>query len=185
MQSVSHARLRRARARFIAGHLLAYATESCFGLGGSPYHYHALKRVIQLKARSRTKGLIVIAAHIDQLRALIKPLSKEQYTRLQQVWPGHVTFLLPAKQGVLPLLRGHHTKIAVRITAHGGAAALCEALGSALVSTSANRAKQKPLKSARACLRAFGSRVLTLPGQIGKQRQPSTLIDFVSGRVLR
>ena len=84
-----------------------------------------------------------------------------------------------------PALRGRHAQLAVRITAHGEAAALCRALGTALVSTSANRAGQRSLKTARACRQAFGERVLTLPGRIGKRRKPSTIIDFASGRVLR
>jgi L-threonylcarbamoyladenylate synthase len=177
--------LRQARARLRQGGVIAYPTESCFGLGCDPRNVRALERVLAIKARPNHKGLIVIAADIEQLRGLICPLTEEQLAELARYWPGHYTFLLPASRRVAPALRGHHDKIAVRVTAHGPAADLCRALGTALVSTSANRAGQKSLRTTRECQRAFGSRVLVLPGRIGKRRKPSTIIDLASGRVLR
>lgn len=178
--------LRRARANLRRGGVLAYATESCFGLGCDPRQVRALKRVIRLKGRPNHKGMIVIAASLAQLRPFIRPLSATDTQRLSQYWPGPNTLLLPASRHVLPLLRGRgRQKIAVRITAHTETAALCRAVGMALVSTSANRAGQHSLKSTRACRKQFGKQVLTLPGLTGKRKSPSTIIDFASGRVLR
>ncbi|WP_293763610.1 L-threonylcarbamoyladenylate synthase [uncultured Aquitalea sp.] len=177
--------VRQARGRLRAGGVLAYATESCFGLGCLPTDVRAIRRVLAIKARPNHKGLIVIAADIGQIRHLIRPLSAAQKAELARYWPGPYTFLLPASRRVPPALRGRHDKIAVRVTAHGEAAALCRALGTALVSTSANRAGQRSLKTARACRQAFDGQVLTLPGRIGKRRKPSTIIDFATGRVLR
>lgn len=175
-----------ARGRLRAGGVLAYATESCFGLGCNPFDVRAIRRILAIKGRPTHKGLIVIAANLQQLRSLIRPLTPAQLATVQRYWPGPYTFLLPASRRVPTLLRGRHDKIAVRISAHGEAAALCRALGSPLVSTSANRAGQKSLKTARACRQAFGrEQVLTLKGRIGKRRKPSTIIDLDSGRVLR
>ncbi|MFN4236177.1 MAG: L-threonylcarbamoyladenylate synthase [Vogesella sp.] len=175
-----------ARGRLRAGGVLAYATESCFGLGCNPFDVRAIRRILAIKGRPTHKGLIVIAANLQQLRPLIRPLTPAQLATVQRYWPGPYTFLLPASRRVPTLLRGRHDKIAVRISAHGEAAALCRALGSPLVSTSANRAGQKSLKTARACRQAFGrEQVLTLQGRIGKRRKPSTIIDLDSGRVLR
>lgn len=175
-----------ARGRLRAGGVLAYATESCFGLGCNPFDVRAIRRILAIKGRPTHKGLIVIAANLQQLRPLIRPLTPAQLATVQRYWPGPYTFLLPASRRVPTLLRGRHDKIAVRISAHGEAAALCRALGSPLVSTSANRAGQKSLKSARGCRQAFSrQQVLTLQGRIGKRRKPSTIIDLDSGRVLR
>lgn len=175
-----------ARGRLRAGGVLAYATESCFGLGCNPFDVRAIRRILAIKGRPTHKGLIVIAANLQQLRPLIRPLTPAQLTTVQRYWPGPYTFLLPASRRVPTLLRGRHDKIAVRISAHGEAAALCRALGSPLVSTSANRAGQKSLKTARGCRQAFSrQQVLTLQGRIGKRRKPSTIIDLDSGRVLR
>lgn len=175
----------RARGCVRRGGVIAYSTESCFGIGCDPLNPRALRRILAIKGRPNHKGMIVIASSIEQLRHLVAPLTDEQWQELMTYWPGHYTFLLPASPHIPPLLRGRHDKLAVRLTAHGEAAALCRALGTALVSTSANHAGKVSLKSARACKKAFGSKVLTLPGRIGKRRRPSTIIDFASGRVLR
>ncbi|MBX9298327.1 L-threonylcarbamoyladenylate synthase [Chromobacterium vaccinii] len=175
----------RTRKQLRDGGVIAYSTESCYGLGCRPLDTRAIRRVLAIKARPNHKGLIVIAADFEQIRHLVKPLSAAQRAELARYWPGPYTFLLPASRRVPPALRGRHHKIAVRVTAHGEAAALCRRLGTALVSTSANRAGQKSLKTARACRMAFKDKVLTLPGRIGKRRKPSTIIDLESGRVLR
>ncbi|MDF0605207.1 L-threonylcarbamoyladenylate synthase [Neisseriaceae bacterium TC5R-5] len=167
------------------GGVIAYATESCYGLGCLPLDHRAIQKLLTIKARPRSKGLIVIAADFAQIRHLLRPLSADQQAQLARYWPGPYTFLLPAAARVPALLRGRHRKIAVRITAHEDTAALCRRLGTALVSSSANRAGQHPVKSARACRLAFGRQVLTLPGRIGKRRQPSSIIDLETGRVLR
>ncbi len=177
--------LHHARARLRHGGVIAYSTESCYGLGCRPLDVRAIRRVLAIKARPNHKGLIVIAADFEQIRHLVRPLSAAQRAELARYWPGPYTFLLPASRRVPPALRGRHDKIAVRVTAHGEAAALCRALGTALVSTSANRAGQKSLKTAQACRKAFKDKVLTLPGRIGKRRKPSTIIDLETGRVLR
>ncbi|MCW3480246.1 L-threonylcarbamoyladenylate synthase [Neisseriaceae bacterium JH1-16] len=176
---------RQARGALAAGGVLAYATESCFGLGCDPSNARALRRVIRLKGRPNHKGMILLAADIAQLAPYIAPLSAADKARLAEYWPGPYTLLLPASRRVLPLLRGRHRKIAVRVTAHGEAAALCRALGTALVSTSANPAGKQAERSVRGCRRTFGERLLALPGRIGKRRKPSTIIDFETGRVLR
>ena len=105
--------------------------------------------------------------------------------RLGEWWPGPYTLLLPAARDCPRWLAGVHPKLAVRVTAHPEAARLCHALGMALVSTSANLAGRRALKTATACRRAFGSKVMVLDGCIGKRRRPSTIIDPESGGILR
>lgn len=180
--SVLQHRMRRVLA---AGGVLAYPTESCFGLGCDPRQPAALRRVLVLKRRPKIKGLILIAANLQQLRPFILPPSREDLQRFSHYWPGPYTLLLPASPKVHPWLRGRHRKIAVRVTNHPEAAGLCLALGMPLVSTSANLAGKVALTSAAACRRQFGNRVLTVPGMTGLAGKPSTIIDYPSGRVLR
>lgn len=176
--------LRAAQATLRAGGVIAYATESCYGLGCLPGNARGLKAILRLKGRPNRKGMIVVGQGFGELAPLLKPVSAEEEASMQAYWPGPVTLLLPAARRTLPLLRGRHDKLAVRVTAHAQTAALCRRLGP-LVSTSANFAGQRSLKSAAACRRAFGEAVLVLPGQVGRRRKPSTIIDFASGRVLR
>lgn len=178
---------KRQACRFLKrGGVLAYATESCFGLGGLPTHPKAIRQVIRLKKRNQNKGLIVVASDFSQLRSLVEPLTKEQLDTVNQYWPGPYTFLLKAKNRVLPYLRGFgNQKLAVRISAHPQTALLCKALGYALVSSSANIAKQHPCKNTRQAQQKFGKKALVIKGQIGVQHKPSTLIDLETGKVLR
>lgn len=166
------------------GGVIAYPTESCFGLGCNPLDPQGLKAILRLKGRPQRKGMIVVAASLDQVRPLLRPLSGADEAKLMHYWPGPYTFLLPAARRVLPLLRGKHPTLAVRITAHPATVALCRSLGP-LVSTSANRSGKPSIRDARNCRRQFGQAVQVITGRVGRARKPSTIIDFASGRVLR
>lgn len=167
------------------GGLIAYPTESCYGLGCDPRHPHALNRLIRLKGRSATKGLLLIADHVKRLQPYMRPLCARDLARMKRSWPGPVTWVVPASAACLPLLTGGHATIAVRVTAHPDAARLCRSLGMALVSTSANKSGRKPAKTAAECRRIFGAQVRVIAGRIGRRRRPSTLIDLATGTILR
>jgi L-threonylcarbamoyladenylate synthase len=167
------------------GGVIAYPTESCYGLGCDPRNPQAVKRVLALKKRSVAKGLILIASHPSQLKPYLAPLTPELQRRMRALWPGPNTWLVPATQGCPAFLRGAHDTIAVRVTAHHGAAELCRMARMALVSTSANLSGGKSAKTAAQCRRLFGHRVLVLPGRIGGRRRPSTIRHLVTGHILR
>jgi len=173
------------RAHLRAGGVIAYATESCFGLGCDPRNVDAIKKILRLKRRPWHKGLIVVASELAQLRQLVRPLTPEQRAFTQQYWPGPYTFLLPRTSRAPRALGGRHAKLAVRISAHPDVRRLCRALDMALVSTSANRAGFKPIKTARECRRQFGAEVMVLPGRIGKRKRPSVIMDVDTQKILR
>jgi len=173
--------VRSLRAHLARGGLLAYATESCFGLGCDPLNAHAVTRILRLKGRPKAKGLILIGSAPAQFdRYLARPAED-----WPAYWPGPTTLLLPAGRRCPRWLTGRHRKLAVRVSAHPEAARLCQMLGMALVSTSANLSGQRALRSAAACRAAFGARVRVLPGRIGTRKRPSTVLDPAQGRVLR
>lgn len=172
-------------AHLLRGGLIAYPTESCYGLGCDPRNPSALKRLIRLKGRDASKGLLLIADHVKRLKPFIRPLSAADAARLRQTWPGPVTWVVPASAACPSLLTGGRPTIAVRVTAHPDAARLCRALGMALVSTSANKSGKKPAQTAAECRRIFGAQVRVIAGRIGQRRRPSTLIDLATGTVLR
>ncbi|WP_223264594.1 L-threonylcarbamoyladenylate synthase [Sulfuriferula plumbiphila] len=167
-----------------SGGVIAYPTESCYGLGCDPMNPHAVQRILQLKGRPQSKGLILIAARVEQLKRYVDAEAL-QAAGDSGYWPGPVTLLLPATRHCPPWLTGRHDKLAVRVTAHPAAALLCEHLGTALVSTSANRAGGRSLKNARDCYRMFGGQTRVIPGKTGTARRPSTIIDFATGDILR
>lgn len=177
--------LRHVKAHLAAGGIIAYATESCFGLGCDPFNAHAVRDLLRLKRRPQAKGLIVVATKLDQLKDFMARLEPSLMQRAEAKWPGPHTWLVPPSRKVPRWLKGRHDRIALRVTAHPGASALCRQLGRALVSTSANRASRVPIKTYRECVRQFGRSALVLPGRCGARKRPSVIEDLPSGHVLR
>jgi L-threonylcarbamoyladenylate synthase len=177
--------IRRLRAFLRRGGVIAYPTESCYGLGCDPRNARAVERILRLKGRPRVKGLILIGSDCRQFRAYLAPIPEETARRLSDWWPGPNTLLLKKRRRAPRWLTGRHEKMAVRVTAHPEAARLCHFLDMALVSTSANRAGRQPVKTARDCRRQFGPHVLALSGRIGRRKRPSTILDPDSGGVMR
>ncbi|MDO8890593.1 MAG: Sua5/YciO/YrdC/YwlC family protein [Sulfurimicrobium sp.] len=177
--------LNRIRAHLEQGGVIAYPTESCYGLGCDPRNRRAVMKILRIKGRPQHKGLILIGSTFVQLQPYAAPLTEAQWHKISPTWPGPVTWLLPATSKTPPWLRGRHQSIAVRVTAHPLAVRLCQALNLALVSTSANRSGKKPARTAAACAKIFGPDVLVVPGLIGKRRQPSTIMDLMTGAVIR
>lgn len=164
------------------GGIVAYATEYCFGLGCDPFNRNAVFRLLRLKRRPVTKGLIILAADIHQLAPYAATVSASELA----TWPGPYTWLLPARPGVPAWITGRHDKIALRVTAHAQAAALCHAAGMAIVSTSANRAGERPARTDREVARRFGKRVdYILPGTVGGAAAPTPIRDALTGELIR
>lgn len=183
---VSPFRLRLAARVLRGGGVVAYPTEGVYGLGCDPLDPRAVQRVLDLKGRSTRKGLILIAADYAQVRPFLQPPPKPLSRRLRDDWPGPVTWVLPAAAAVPGWLTGGRDTLAVRVTAHPLAAALCRAFGRALVSTSANRSGGSPSRSALAVRRLFGDAVdLILHGRLGDLRGPTPIRDATTGAFLR
>ena len=165
------------------GGVIAYPTEGVFGLGCLPGEEDAIGRILEMKQRDAAQGLILIAAHRDQLAPWAQlPAGAELPSTLKHP----VTWLVPAQPSVPYGVRGKHPSVAVRVTAHPVAAALCEAAGSALVSTSANVSGRPPARTAWVLRKQFAQQVdYIVPGECGPAAGPSEIRDLQSGAVLR
>lgn len=169
-----------------AGGILAYPTEAVFGLGCDPLNPDAVLRLLTLKQRPLAKGLILIANNWDQLAAYVQPLSDGQGQRVFRTWPGPATWVVAARPDTPAWLTGARDTLAVRVTAHPTAAALCRAWGGPVVSTSANLAGLTPCRSALCVHRQLGGGIdYLLPGPLGDSPKPTPIRDARSGRVLR
>lgn len=176
---------RRLKAHLKRGGLIAYPTESCYGLGCDPDNRNAVQRILRLKQRPQRKGLILIASSFRQVARYLQPLAPAEQARLQNQDAQAVTYLMPAEPSCPRWLRGEHATLAVRLTAHPFARQLCRSTDSALVSTSANRSGQRPAKTSAECRRLFGKEVWVLPGRVGKRKQPSTIRAWSDGKIIR
>ena len=177
----------RAAARVVgAGGVIAYPTEAVYGLGCDPRHEPAVRRLLHIKQRPASKGLILIASDFGQLAPWLQPLQPEQHALLDSTWPGPYTWLIPAQPTVPRWLRGCHETLAVRVTAHPLAAALCRLCGHPLVSTSANRGGHPPARAALAVRHQLGLMLdYVLPGPTGGASQPTSIRDLRSRHWVR
>ena len=164
------------------GGIVAYATEYCFGLGCDPFNRDAVLRLLRLKQRPVKKGLIVLAADQQQLHRYLEEIPASVST----TWPGPFTWLLTPRAKVPAWVRGKHAKIAVRVTAHAQAQALCRVAGMAIISTSANRGGEMPARSYREVARRLGQDVdCILQGKVGTAPAPTPIRDAASGKLIR
>lgn len=168
------------------GGIVAYPTEAVYGLGCDPRNTRAVQRLLEIKQRDPLKGLILIAAAFEQLVPYLAELDDNTRARVMPTWPGPATWVLPARDDVSPLLRGAHHTLAVRVTAHPLAAALCRAFGGALISTSANRSNAPAARAAQQ-VRAEMSADLDaiLEGEVGNLVNPTEIRDGITGAVMR
>jgi len=177
--------LRRARDVIWGGGVIAYPTEAVFGLGCDPLNARAVARIFAIKQRDAAKGLILIASGIVQLEPFMQ-LDDTMRKALLKTWPGPVTWVVPAAPGVPEYLSGGRDTLAVRVTAHPVARALCETTGLALISTSANLSGHSPLRSPPAVRRLLGNKVdYVVPGAVGGLKKPTEIRDARTGQVLR
>jgi L-threonylcarbamoyladenylate synthase len=166
------------------GELITYPTEGVWGLGCDPDNSEAVSRLLLLKQRPIEKGLILVAANMEQLSPYLCHLSAQQLQVLRSTWPGPNTWLIPANEAVAPWISGGQKNVALRVSVHPVVKALCEAFGGPIVSTSANRSGKSAAISLLAVQLRFPS-VVRMPGNLTHPGQPSTIRDLQTGNVIR
>lgn len=178
--------IRQAVSALRRGGVIAYPTEGVWGLGCDPFDPNAVAKVLELKQREVTKGLILIAATIAQCEPYLGVLTPAQRDLLDRGWPGPQTWVIP-HGGTLPgWVTGYKPTVALRVSAHPIVAALCRTFGGPLVSTSANPSGRTPANSSLQVRRYFSDRLdYILPGKLGGQSGPTPIRDLVTGNTLR
>jgi L-threonylcarbamoyladenylate synthase len=166
--------------------ILAYPTESVFGLGCDPLDESAVTRLLAIKGRDVSKGVILIADSFERLSPFVGDISATRLSQVQRHWPGPFTWLLPAAPWVPYWLTGSHTTLAMRVTAHPIASALCQAAGMPLVSTSANLSGRPPARTPlQAQIRCGREIDMVLHGATGGLTRPTRIQDALSGAIIR
>ncbi|MEN6669514.1 Sua5/YciO/YrdC/YwlC family protein [Psychrobacter sp. B38] len=189
-----------------AGQLLAYPTESVWGIGCDPYNEAAVQRILAIKQRPQDKGMIVITDSITRLAPLLAPLNDAQRDAIVASWQtdskrtdlqykqAH-TWLLPIPPkfaDVIPVwITGQHQTVAVRVITHPMIRELCQQLVSAqnpfglLVSTSCNPSGQPPAKNFTEAYAYFGEQISYLPAETLGYTLPSQIRDAITGSIIR
>ncbi len=182
-----HPKIQRAADLLWSGSIIAYPTEAVWGLGCSPFDDQAVYRLLALKKRDIEKGMILVAADVEQFADYLRPLSLEQQATLTASWPGPHTWLVPDVDNQIPSwIKGQYQSVALRVSAHPLVAGLCRAFGGPIVSTSANPQGLKPAMNQWRVRRYFSDSVdLITPGAVGPQSNPTQIRDLISGQIIR
>ena len=165
-----------------AGKLLAYPTETVYGLGSAPT-VPALAALARLKGRPEGKPFLLLLSGRRMAEEWGLVFTPSATALSEAFWPGPLTLVLRGGEGHLPdELRGREGGIAVRHTSHAGIARLVTATGKPLTSTSANRPGGPPAPGADRLVELFGTEerngeLLVLDGGVLGNVPPSTLVD--------
>lgn len=166
------------------GGILAYPTEAVYGLGCNAFNEQAVQRILHLKQRASSKGFIVLIHCWEQLGQFIAPIKDTQLEKVQATWPGPVTWIFPKAENIPTYLSGDHASIAIRMSQHPIAHALCEEIP--IVSTSANRTTQPPARLAETVFMDFNTEIDGIvEGSVGPEINPTQIFDVVSGQRFR
>ncbi len=176
-------RISEAAAVLRRGGVIAYPTETFYGLGALASDGAAVARLVRAKGRPDGKPLPLLGADLAQLEAVAEfsPLAR---LLAAAFWPGPLTLVLPARPGLHPAITGGSGTVGVRVTSGVVASALAVAAGGALVSTSANPSGQPPPTTATGLDGALRARLdLVLDGGATPGGRPSTVVAIEEGRL--
>lgn len=167
--------------------VVAYPTEAVFGLGCNPNSEAAVRKLLALKQRPESKGLILIAHERRFLQPYIDEaqIGEAEWQRVEQESEQAITWVMPANVSVPRYLRGEFETIAVRICRLDAVKKLCEASGFALTSTSANLSGQPPCRTANEVIAQFGDDFPVLKAETDGRANPSEIRDIFTQHIFR
>lgn len=137
--------LAEATSAVLNGDLIAFPTETFYGIGCNAMDADAVGRVFSLKRRSLALPLPVIISSRDMLAELAVRITEPVNDLMDAFWPGPLSIILPARLEVPDLLTAGASRVAVRYSPHPAALNLCRATGKPLVASSANISGRSPV----------------------------------------
>ena len=171
------AALEQAAAALRTDELVAFPTETFYGLGAAALRPAAVRRVFAVKGRPEGKPLLVLVDSVAMAEGLAAAISPRARELMARHWPGALTLVLPARPEIpLEVTAGSGT-IGVRLSAHPLARALVSALGAPITAPSANPTDQAPPTTAAGVVAYFGDAALVLDGGPTPGGEPSTVLD--------
>jgi L-threonylcarbamoyladenylate synthase len=165
-----------------AGLIVAYPTETFYGLAVDPRNAAAVDRLYAAKQRAGDLAIPLIAADLDQVAQVgrLTPLGRRLADRF---WPGPLALVIEATAVVAPSIHSGRGTIAIRVPGHEGARALAARAATAITATSANRSQAAPATEAAQIAEEFGDAIaLVLDGGPAPGGRPSTIVDVTTSR---
>jgi L-threonylcarbamoyladenylate synthase len=178
----------RAAQIIIRGGVVAYPTETFYGLAADAGDERALQKIFQAKGREESNPLLLLIADRGWIPGLAKKTSPLAERLMLKFWPGPLTLVLEASPHLSPILTANTGKVGLRISSHPVAQALVRAVGRPITGTSANLSGQPGISTALRVFRALGTKLdLIVDGGRTAGGPGSTVLDVsgVEPRIIR
>jgi L-threonylcarbamoyladenylate synthase len=158
--------------------VMAYPTETFYGLGAAGFSAKAVPRIYKLKSRDTSKPLSLVASDLDMVREIAGSLTPAFWSLAREFWPGPLTLVLEASPSLPPYLLGPGRSVAVRIPAVAWLRRLAYELSQPVTATSANLSGEKEISSPAEVIALFDGKIeLVVDGGLTPGAAPSTLLD--------
>ncbi|MEK6683296.1 MAG: L-threonylcarbamoyladenylate synthase [Nitrospirota bacterium] len=171
-----------------SGGVIAFPTETFYGLGADPFNAKAVERLFEIKGREPGKPILLVIDDMKRAEGIVKTISEDAGRLIRKFWPGPLTLLFESTSRVTSALTGGTGKIGIRIPSHPVALQLLQAAGQALTATSANRSGQPGAATANRVEKTIGPKLdLILDGGATPGGPGSTIVDatFHPPRLIR
>ena len=161
------------------GGVVAYPTDTVYGLAADPRNARAVARVFAIKGRPETSALTLIAADLEQAGAAAY-FSTRAASLAERMWPGPLTIVVHARGGLTSEALAGGTTVGVRVPRHDVARALARRFGFCVTATSANRSGEAPIADPDAIMQALPDVDVLLDAGQAPGGPPSTIVDATS-----
>ncbi len=166
-----------------AGEVVAYPTETVYGLAADPFSVAAVAKLFAVKGRSASEPILLVAANIAQVEEVVYEMSDRAKAYANRFWPGPLSLVLPKAECVPAVLCAGEANVCVRIPAKECSRALCLAFGHPITSTSANKSGG-PAPASPGEINLDGV-ALCIDGGTLRPSLPSTVFNPDTGSVIR
>jgi L-threonylcarbamoyladenylate synthase len=151
--------IKQASQLILQGGVVAFPTETFYGLGADAGDVVALQKVFQIKGREENKPLLLLVADRAWVQDLVKKISPAAEALIERFWPGPLTLVFEASAHLPPILTANTGKVGLRVSSHPVTQALVQAVGRAITGTSANLSGQASPSLAAQFSQALGRKV--------------------------
>ena len=171
--------LEKAKKVLLAGGIIAFPTESFYGLAVNIADEYAIKRLFSVKGRSSDQPILLLIHSIETLGQYVKDIPQIAQQLIQKFWPGGLTLVFQAKENISPLLTAGTGKIGIRLSNHPIATALAKVINRPITGTSANISGQPSCTHAEDVVNMLGDKIdLLLDGGLTAGGKGSTIFDI-------
>lgn len=166
------------------GKIVAFPTETYYGLAVDPENIQAVKNLYILKKRDSEKPLLLLIHDMKQLKSIVEYVPQEFLPLMDKYWPGALTLVFPAKDTVNRFITGGTNSVGVRISPHPLAFKLGQTFGKPITATSANISGLMPARMVQDISDMFGDKVdYVLDGGDAQAGSCSTILTSINNRL--